>query len=189
MVTLSAFFSRQATGRNVLIALAALVFCIGLFNVVLTPMYQAVSSGFVPFDLQFPLTREMIIIQLGAMGPGSFAAYARFTAVDMAFPMIASTFMLLLWAWLVQKSGSEMLRGAFERGWWIWAVFPAVCDLTENFFFLQIFATYPEPALDAIEIAVDVHRGKLAFLTISQGITVGLAVMTALMQLRCKPTR
>jgi hypothetical protein len=187
MERLSNFLSSKATGRNVLVALGLLVLCIGLFNVALTPMYQQASSGFVPFDIQFPLTREMIIIQLGAMGPGSFAAYARFAALDMAFPLIGSGFTVLFWAWLVQKSGSAMLLGAFQRGWWIWAVFPAVCDLSENFFFLKILATYPEPALDAIEIVVDVHRGKLVFLTISQGATVALVVISALIQLRRKP--
>jgi hypothetical protein len=186
MTTLSAFLLSKSTGRNVLIALALLVFCIGLFNVVLTPMYQNVSAGFVPFDLQFPLTREMIIIQLGAMSGASPSAYMRFAAVDMAFPVIGAALTVLFWGWLVVKSGSATLTAAFQRGWWIWAVFPAVCDLSENVLFLRIIAAHPEPALEAIELAIPVHRGKLVFLSINQIITGGLIVVTLVMRLRRK---
>jgi len=182
----SHFLLSKGTGRNVLIALGLLVACIGLFNVVFTPMYQSVAAGFVPFDLQFPLTREMIIIQLGATSDGALAAYTRFAVVDTFFPVIAAVFTILLWGWLVQKSDARILVAAYERGWWIWALFPAVCDLSENYFFLKILSTYPEPALDAIESVIPLHRGKLVFLSINQAATVALIVVTVVMRLRRK---
>jgi hypothetical protein len=184
MRALSNYFLARGTGRNVLIALGMVLFSIGMFNFVLTPQYQEVSSGFVPFDLQFPLTREMIIIQLGAMTESSFDAYTRFAMFDMAFPIVGAAALILLWAWLVQKSDSAVVIGIYRRGWWIWAVFPALCDLSENILFLQIIGAHPEPALQAIEWAVDVHRGKLVFLSIAQGISVALILLTIILRLR-----
>jgi hypothetical protein len=176
----------KASGRNVLIALALLALCIAAFNLILTPMYQAVSSDFVPFDLQYPLTREMIIIQLGAMSERSAGAYVNFAALDILFPPVAAWVTVLLWAWLVNKSGSTRLREAFGRGWWIWALFPCLCDWGENAAFLSIILGHPEPMPRSIEAAVDLHRGKMVFLTINQALTAGLAITVAVMRLRRK---
>jgi len=186
MIGLSQFIADRASGRNVLIALGLLVACIAAFNLILTPMYQAVSAGFVPFDLQYPLTREMIIIQLGAMSERSAGAYLNFALLDMFFPPIATWFTVLLWAWLVGKSGSKTLVEAFQRGWWMWAVFPCLCDWAENAAFLTIILGHPEPMPRAIEAAVDVHRAKMLFLTVIQTLTAGLVIVVAIMRLRRK---
>ena len=183
---MSAFLLAKATGRNVLIALGLVVLWIGAFNFFFTPHYQAVSSGFVPFDMQFPLSREMIIIQLGAMTDAAPAAYVLFAAADMPFPLIASALTILFWAWLVTKSGSPALLGAFQRGWWIWGLFPAICDLGENVFFLGIILKHPEPMLSWIEKAIYVHRGKAAFLAMNQAATIALMIVTAVMWVRGK---
>lgn len=186
MTALSQFIAGRASGRNVLIALLLLVLCIAAFNLILTPMYQAVSADFVPFDLQYPLTREMIIIQLGAMSESSAGAYVNFAALDMIFPPVAAWFTVLLWAWLVNKSGSATLRAAFQRGWWVWAFFPCLCDWAENAAFLTIILGHPEPMPRAIEAAVDIHRGKMVFLTINQTLTAALVIAAAVARLRRK---
>lgn len=183
---MSAFLLAKGTGRNVLIALGMVVLWLGAFNFVLTPNYQQYAAGFIPFDMQFPLTREMIIIQLGAMTEGAPAAYVQFAAADIPFPIIASALTILLWAWLVRKSGSAALLGAFQRGWWIWAVFPALCDLGENAAFLKIILSHPEPMLREIDFAVVIHRGKAVFLSLSQTLTITLIIATVVMRLRNK---
>ena len=184
MKTISDYLQSKATGRNVLIALGLLL-AIGLsFNLIFTPIYQQAAAGFAPFDVQFPLTREMIIIQLGAAGENTFAAYLPFAILDMPFPIIAGTFTALFWAWLIAKAGSASLRGAYQRGWWIWAFFPVACDLAENYAFLSILHAHPEPLIDMIDFAVVVHRGKFVFVAISQGVTLVLMVATLVMWLR-----
>ncbi len=181
---MSAFLLAKATGRNVLMALGLVALVVAAFNFFFTPHYQAASSGFVPFDMQFPLTREMIIIQLGAMTDAGPAAYVLFAAADMAFPLIAAAFTILFWAWLVTKSGSAALLAAFGRGWWIWALFPALCDLGENVAFLKIILSHPEPMLREIDVAVLLHRGKAVFLALSQMLTVILILTTVTMRVR-----
>lgn len=184
MSALSAFLLRKATGRTLFKVLGLLILCILGFNLVLTPLYQEVAAGFVPFDLQERLTHEMIAIQLGAMSPLAARAYVYFSALDFVYPLVSAAFMLLLWAWLVAKSGSAWMMGAFDRGWWLWALFPAVWDLAENVAFLRILLIHPVIEPDVIEGAVLAHRAKGTFMTIAQFITVGLIAATVLARLR-----
>ena len=181
---MSAFLLAKASGRNVLIALGLVVLWVSAFNFFFTPHYQAASSGFVPFDMQFPLTREMIIIQLGAMTDAGPGAYVLFAAADMAFPLIAAAFTILFWAWLVTKSGSTVLLGAFGRGWWMWGLLPAFCDLGENVAFLKIILSHPEPMLRENDVGVLLHRGKAVFLALSQTLTAILILTTIVMRVR-----
>lgn len=165
-------------------ALGLLVLCILAFNLVLTPLYQDVTAGLVPFDLQVPLSREMIVIQLGAMSALTPRAYVYFSALDFVFPLISAAFLLLLWAWLVQKSGSVWLRRAFESGWWVWVLFPAAWDLAENVAFLRILLLHPTIEPDVIEAAVIAHRAKTTFFTIAQFMTAALAIATIVSRVR-----
>lgn len=184
MTALSAFFIRQASGRNVLISLALLAICILIFNLFLTPLYQEVSSGFIPLDLQFPLSREMIVIQLGAMTPLSSRAYGYFAALDMIFPPLSAAAFILLWAWLAEKSGSAALVAAYRRGWWIWAIFPCLCDWAENVAFVSIIFGHPVINPDMIEAAIVAHRGKAVFFAIAQVISAALVVVAAALWLK-----
>jgi hypothetical protein len=178
MTRLSAFLFAQGTSRNVLAAFALMTLT-GVSFAWLTPHYQAAAAGFEPFDMQFPLTREMMVIQFGAFDDGIFTAYLPFAAVDMFFPLFAAAFTALVWAWLIARAGLAGLAGAYCRGWWIWATFPALCDLAENVLFLRILAAYPQLTPELIDIAVPVHRAKLVFLSISQGMTA-LLILAAL---------
>ncbi|MBL8644484.1 MAG: hypothetical protein JNK21_11175 [Rhodospirillaceae bacterium] len=184
MTALADFFLAKASGRNVLLCLALIVLSVLIFNLVLTPIYQSVSAGFVPFDLQFPLSQEMIVIQLGAMTPATPRAYLNFAVLDFAFPLFGAAFFILLWAWLVNKSTSGALRGVYRRGWWIWALFPAVCDLAENVAFLSILFSHPIILPDTLEFAIDVHRGKMVFMAIAQAITVAVVLAAGIAYLR-----
>ncbi|MDX2143852.1 MAG: hypothetical protein SFV19_10895 [Rhodospirillaceae bacterium] len=176
---MSAFLLSRATGRAVLIALAAMAASGASFSVLIPPYQEA--AGFTPFDMQFPLTRDMVIIQLGAFNDGVLAAYLPFAAVDMFFPAVGAAFTVLLWGWLARAAGAPWLTGAFRRGWWIWAIFPALCDLSENVLFLRLLAAEPRPTLDLIDTAVAVHRAKLVFLSIAQGISVALILVTMML--------
>jgi hypothetical protein len=187
MERLSVTLLSKSTGRNVLIAFALMALSGASFGV-LTPIYRNVA-GFEPFDMQFPLTKESMIIQFGAFGDGVFAAYLPFAAVDMFFPIFGAAFTVLLWGWLATRSGAAFLSAAYRGGWWIWGAFPAVCDLWENVLFLRLLSAYPRLLPDAIDTAVAVHRGKLVLLSIAQGITAALIVVTLALLLRRRLAR
>lgn len=183
MTALSDYFIARASGRRILLILALVGLCLVAFNLILTPTYQAVSAGFVPFDLQFPLSRESIVIQFGAMSEASLRAYINFALIDFIFPPLGAAFLVLFWAWLVQKGGSPILIGFYRRGWWVWAIFPCLCDWAENVTFLSLFLARPAIDPDMLELAVDVHRAKFVFLAIAQSVTVALVLTTGLQRL------
>ncbi|MBL8629729.1 MAG: hypothetical protein JNM81_08885 [Rhodospirillaceae bacterium] len=186
MTALGDFFLSKASGRRVVLCLALVVLSILIFNLILTPMYQTVSAGFVPFDLQFPLTREMIVIQLGAMSELTPKAYLNFAILDFAFPFFGATFFVLFWAWLVAKSRSAMLTGFYRRGWWIWAIFPCLCDWAENVAFLSILFAHPIIQPDTLGFAIDAHKAKMVFMAIAQAMSVALLIGSGLARLRSK---
>ncbi len=186
MTALGDFFLSKASGRNVLVCLVLVVLSILIFNLILTPVYQSVSAGFVPFDLQFPLSREMIVIQLGAMTAATPKAYLNFAILDFVFPIFGAAFLILYWAWLAQKSLSPALKGIYRRGWWIWALFPCVCDLGENVAFLSILFSHPLIQPDTIEFAIIVHRAKNVFLAIAQFITLCAMLAAGVARVRHK---
>ncbi len=186
MTALGDFFLSKASGRRVVLCLALVVLSILIFNLVLTPIYQSVSAGFVPFDLQFPLSLEMIVIQLGAMTDATPNAYLGFAILDFAFPLFGAVFFILFWAWLVNKSRSPALVGLYHRGWWIFALFPCFCDWAENVAFLLILFSHPIIRPEAMMFAIDVHKGKMVFMAIAQAMTVALLIGTLVSRVRHK---
>jgi hypothetical protein len=186
VTALGDFFLSRASGRNVFICLVLVVLSILIFNLILTPIYQSVSAGFVPFDLQFPLTQEMIVIQLGAMTTATPKAYLNFAILDFLFPIFGAAFLVLYWGWLAQKSRSAALKNIFRRGWWVWAVFPCLCDLAENVAFLSILFSHPLIQPDTLEFAIIIHRAKTVFLAIAQAITLAAMIAAGIARLRHK---
>ncbi len=186
MTALGDFFLSKASGRRVILCLALVIFSILIFNLVLTPIYQSVSAGFVPFDLQFPLSIEMIVIQLGAMTDATPKAYLNFAILDFAFPLFGASFFILFWAWLATKSRSPALVGLYRRGWWIFALFPCFCDWAENVAFLQILFAHPLIQPDTMDFAIKVHKGKMMFMAVAQAMTVALLIGTLVSRVRHK---
>lgn len=169
----------RATGRLVTV-LFLLVAVLGLsFNYYLTPAYQAVSGGAVPFDLQFPLGAEAIGIQLALLTPDSIAAYRRFFAVDLIFPVAGAVFTTVLWAWLLNRIRLGRLDRFYALGLWLLPFVPAGFDLAENFLFLRIVANAPDALPGAIDTAVMVHRYKMSFMNTTTLITAVLAATAA----------
>jgi hypothetical protein len=188
MKALSAYLRSRAGSRAVLAAFAVQMALLAVMILVLVPQYQRVSGGFVPFDLQVPLTQEMIAIQRGAFSEATPAAYLKFAAADVVFPPAAAAFLILLWAWLVNRAGHAKLAQWYDEGLWLAALIPMAFDWAENVLFVRIVAA-PEPLPAAFDLAVSVHRAKDFALSLTAAITVALAVGAALGWLRRRRAR
>lgn len=183
MKALSAHIRSRASARAVLIAFAVQMALLALMILVLVPQYQRASGGFVPFDLQVPLTQGMIAIQRGAFSDGTLAAYLRFAAADTLFPPAAALVLILLWAGLVGRAGHARLVRWYDEGLWLAALIPMLFDWAENVLFIRIVAA-AEPLPEVFDLAVAVHRAKDFALSLTAAITVALAVGAALGWLR-----
>jgi len=95
---------RHATGRNLLVMLAALGASAIIAHTLTLPAYRAVASGFDPFNVQYPLTWEMVAIQRGAFSPGISVAYTGYVIFDFLSQCVMAIFYALLWAWMMARS-------------------------------------------------------------------------------------
>lgn len=173
-----------ATGRNVLIVLAIAMAVGASFGIFFTPAYERASGGAMPFDMQFPLTAQMIGVQLALLTPDSVAAYRRFLIADFVFPPANGLFLTLLWAWLLNCLRWARLDGIYDSGAWIMPFMPAAADLSENVLFYRIVAAAPSVLPEAIDTALTVHDAKLRLLSVVIALTVMLALTTAVVALR-----
>jgi hypothetical protein len=180
------FFRARATGRNLTIVFVALATVGASFGVYFTPAYQSVSGGLVPFDMQFPLTSEVIGIQLALLTPDSPASYTRFMIADTVFPPLAGLCSAILWAWLLNLIGWRWLDALYGAGLWLLPFLAAACDLTENVLFHRIVAAAPRALPETIDTAVAVHGAKLRFLSATLAISAALLVIGAGTWLRRK---
>ncbi|MCB2106086.1 MAG: hypothetical protein KDE14_00240 [Rhodobacteraceae bacterium] len=175
MTSIAAYLRTRASTRAVGIALIVVIAFILAFRFYLVPAYQAVSGGFVPFDMQFPLGRTAMVIQMGAFGPRTLLAYLRFGIADMLFSPALAAATMLLWAWLINQAAVRQLSQWFAEGLWVAALFPMICDLGENTLFMRIvFSDRFLP--DAMDTAILIHRAKSVMTSLTSAITVALAV-------------
>lgn len=176
---MAAFLRAAATGRNVLVTLAVLAVVISSFWIYLTPAYQAVSGGTTPFDMQFPLSAEMVGIQLALLTPQSLVAYTRFMIVDFIFPPIGAFFTVMLWAWSLNSVAMPRWDGLFAAGAWVVPFLGAVCDWVENVLFYRIVASAPQAFPQTIDLVLTIHDAKLRILALSAAVTAALLLTAA----------
>ena len=153
--------------------------CIWIFNVVITPPFEAATSGYRPIDLQFPITVDLLQEQLPAYGPDSRRIYVWFQVVDFIFPALAGLFTALLWAWMVNLAGLAILDRLAGAGLLLVPFVPAVFDWLENVGFLILVFAYPPLPMGVAEISVVLREIKLIAMTVN-GTLTGLIVVLAL---------
>lgn len=166
----------NASGRNVLVAFALLTALTSSFGLYFTPAFERVSGGLQPFDMQFPLSHESVVIQLALLTPESVSAYTGFMVVDFIFPPFGALCWTLLWAWALQKIAWPRWDALFEAGFWSFPFFGAACDWAENILFYRIIAAAPRPLPDTIDLALQIHDAKLRLLLVTATVTVILLV-------------
>jgi len=181
MTAFAEYLKSRASGRavagSVLFALLILVLQYG----VLIPHFQA-ATGLKPFDLQFPLTKYMIAIQLGTYPPGAGAAYLPFLLIDLLLALVSAAALMLLWSWLFRQRPF----GAFsflERGGVILVpVYTLVCDIAENIAFARLVGggLSGDSYVDTIEFAVTIHSVRAAFFDLQMILTALFVILFAL---------
>ena len=163
---------RQATGRNVIVMLAAVGMVALISHGLALPAYRAVASGLDPFDIQFPLTREMVAIQRGAFGVGVAPAYVSFAILNSLFQGMTAVFYALFWAWIMAKSPRPLARGALL----VFPVLAVVCGIAENAgFLILVFSNAHDPRHDVTTATLAVHRVKFFLRDADMAITLTLA--------------
>jgi hypothetical protein len=131
--------------------------------------------GFLPFDLQTPITHEQIQTQLPAYTDASRSVYARFLAWDYAFPLFVSITLCLILARSL-TTFYKLRSQPFTGNWLI--LFPlnaAVMDWLENILFALTVWVSPVWA----PAAVTVKTIKVVFSVVisSSGVLIFALVM------------
>lgn len=184
MASLSAYLKSCASGRAVV---AAVLFALLIYFVqtaVLVPQFRAVT-GFPPFDLQFPLTRYMIAIQLGAYDGRAAAAYLPFLLADQILSFAAAWALMLLWAWLFRVQPNPVFD-FLERGAVILIpVYALLCDIGENLAFSRLIGGLEGGAyVHGIRVAVFFHGVRGAFLDLQVILTIAFVILFLLTAVR-----
>jgi hypothetical protein len=177
----------HATGRGVVIALTVAVVLALLSRFVMAAVFTS-AAGFVPFDLQSPLNRYAIAIQLGTIEKGSAVMfYAPFAVVDVLSAFTAAWFYAVFWAWLFAKVPNRVFA-FFASGGILLTPFVAVgFDLAAKAGFARLIAGLTGPSYAAaIAFSADANRLKFAFIDLRNYLTLAflLIALTALIWTR-----
>jgi hypothetical protein len=180
MTGLTQYLKSRATGRAVAGAVIFAVLIVLVQHAVLIPHFQAVT-GFKPFDGQFPLTRYMIAIQLGAYEETAAAAYLPFLVVDLLLAAVSSGALMLLWAWLFRVQPSRAIA-FFERSAVMFVpLYTLLCDLAENVAFARLIGGISgDSTVGTIDFAVMIHGLRGALLDLQVILTVLFVILFAL---------
>lgn len=179
MTGIFAFLKSRASGRAVAGAVIFALLVVIVQQWILVPHFQAVTT-FKPFDVQFPLTRYMIAIQLGAYGPTAGAAYLPFFIVDLLLAFVSAGALMLLWSWLFRKPNRVM--AFLERGGIILVpLYTLSCDIAENVAFARLIGGLSgESYANTIQFAVTVHGIRGALLDLQMILTVLFVILFGL---------
>lgn len=165
--------SLWTTGRG-FFAIAAVAAVLGLIsNYVLAPAYREIA-GFLPFDLQYPLSRFMIGVELGTFdGATATKAYVLFAAVHFALGIAVAALFTLFWAWLFLKVPTRLFAFLRRGGILMVPWYVVVVDLLGKVGFFRLLGglSWPSYAL-TIELCAPLHRFKFAMIDIRNYLTI-----------------
>lgn len=179
-----------------LIIAAATAGSLGLLaRFVFSPLYHGVT-GFLPFDVQSPLSKIMIAVELGAFDKdAALTPYMLFAGIDLAYGLATAALFTLAWMWLFAKyprgSGASVLFDFLRRGGI--AMLPSyvvVLDIVSKIgFFRLIGGLSGEDYAGAVEFCATVHRLKFALADIRNYLTVSFLIAVAVGLLFARTSR
>ena len=139
---ISASFSKNASGRNILILMAGII----LLNATLfSNMSASMAEGTRPIDLMFFYTPDQVYAMVDAYGPDLRPVYARFElTADILYPILYTLFFCLTISWLFERGfdhGSAIQRlNLLPLG-------AGLFDFLENFSIVAMLTLHPaQPA-------------------------------------------
>jgi hypothetical protein len=131
--------------------------------------------GFLPFDLQTPITLEQVTLQLPAYTDASRSVYARFLAWDYLFPLFVSIMLCLILARSL-TTFYKLRSQTFQGNWLI--LFPlnaAVMDWLENILFA--LTVWVSPAWAPAAVLVKSIKVIFSVIISSSGVLIFALVM------------
>lgn len=140
----TAFFQTRASGRNVLLALAAAMVAFALFGFLLVPRFQAVTGGLYPIDMSFPTTPSVIYRELPAYTEASRRIYAWFFLLDLVWPPLLASVFALSWCWLAARTRLPLPGKLIAGGLLLLPFAQALLDWLENLGFITLIYAYPQ---------------------------------------------
>ena len=178
MVFLKSHLTPWITGRG-FFAIAAVAAVLGLLaHFALAPAYRELT-GFLPFDLQYPLSRFMIGVELGAFdGANAIKSYVVFAAVHFAFGIAVAAVFTLLWAWLFSMTSSRVIAFLRRGGILMVPWYVVIVDLLGKVGFFRLLGglAWPDHAT-AVELCAPLHRFKFAMMDIRNYVTIALVLV------------
>ncbi|MCA0201202.1 MAG: hypothetical protein LCH56_10225 [Proteobacteria bacterium] len=179
MATFTEFLKSRASGRAVAAAAIFALLVAAVQHWVLIPHFQAVTT-FKPFDVQFPLTRYMVAIQLGAYERTAGPAYLPFFMVDLLLAFVSAGTLMLLWSWLFRRP--NRISAFLERGGIIFVpLYTLVCDVAENIAFGRLIGGLSGDSFaNTVEFAVTVHSVRGALLDLQVILTLLFVILFGL---------
>lgn len=158
------------------LAIAAIIAgALGLLTrFVVSPLYHSVT-GFLPFDAQFPLSKIMIAVELGAFDKAAaMAPYTLFAAVDLAYVIATAALVTMGWMWLLAKFPMALFAFLRRGGIAMMPAYVVILDIIAKVgFFRLIGGLSGEDYARAVEFYATVHRLKFALLDIRNYLTIG----------------
>ena len=176
---------KNATLPRVILAFAVMSGLIYWMNT-LTPAFQAATDGHMFFDMQIPITEEMMLSQLPSYTEESKSLYMYFMVIDYLFPPMAGLFTALLWGWMMTRVESGVLVTLSGSGLLLFPFISSLLDWLENIGFLGTALLYPSRIEWLTQSGVLFRQAKLLFMGANAAITlvIVLLLLTALFSRR-----
>lgn len=135
--------------------------------------FEAIT-GLPVLDTQNNLTASALTAQLPLYQGAALSAYLRFAAFDWVFPFVAALFQAVLWALLLRINRSNIAQRLLNWNLPLWAFVTTGFDYLENISLLSILALGPSRVEWLADVAILCKRLKLAGLTSSFAVTIGV---------------
>jgi hypothetical protein len=169
-----------ATANAKSFCITALLFLMSFYSFsLISAEFAKVTHGYIPLDLQFPLTVDGIFEQLPAYTSASKRWYQIFVVIDFIFPPVASLFVVMLWGVTIKHYAQPLLLSLARRGWLLLPMISALLDWLENIGLLYVVHVFPVvEAYGVAELAVNLRILKLASLAALAGLTVVILIIS-----------
>jgi hypothetical protein len=163
-------------GKTVLILLVATLIALAARSYVLAPLFRD-QVGFIPFDLQPRLNREMIVIQLGLAPARHVFDYLRFALSDSVVSGITAAFTIMFWLWLFRVAPNRAFALLQNGGILLVPVVAAAIELVEHGAVYRLLTVAQrDDYVAAIDLLTTVHAAKAAAIVLRDVLTASFAV-------------
>lgn len=172
-----AFLRRLATPRCLFVAFLVVVILTALIDLIAVPAFRGVASGFVPFNLQNPLSTVMVAFERGALSQGVASRYLRFALLEGMYGLAYAWFTILLWCWLSARAPATFANRMLSYGLWALPVLGVALGMSESLLFMKLIAANArDPQHELTVAALGVHRAKYVIDMVTYAFTAAFVI-------------